>query len=872
MGEVYRARDTRLNRDVAIKILPEAFAEDPERLARFQREAQVLASLNHPHIAHIHGLEEAGTGRALVLELVEGETLADRIAQGPFPLEEALEIARQIALALEAAHARGIVHRDLKPANVKLTPEGTVKVLDFGLAKALTGDASSPEVTHSPTLTAAATQAGVVIGTAAYMSPEQARGRSVDRRADIWAFGAVLYEMLSGRKAFEGETVSDTLAAVLKTDPDWSRLPSTTPVNVRKVLKKCLERDREKRLHDIADARIELDEKAEAPAATIAAPTRRGPAAWVPWVVALLALAGLVFALTTGGKPVPASAGGVVRAAIPDPKSAEVTFQGPFSGSLAVSPDGRFVVFSAIDKDGSLDLWLRRLDREAAEQIPGTAGAQYPFWSPDSRHIAFFSGARLRRVPAAGGPVVEICETSREPRGGTWSPQGVIVFASHWRAGLSRVSAEGGKAEILTTVNEKRRETTHRFPHFLPDGKRYLYLAGSHLASDTSGENAIYLGSLDSSERTLVVNARSNVVYASGHLLFVVGRSLVAQPFDLARVRLTGEPTVLTDRLLYESGFFQGVFSASNEGLLVYQTGSATGSQFRLSWFDRSGKSLGAVGDLGIIFDVRLSPDGKRAAVSRGDPGDIWVRDLERGVETRVTFHPLNETLPVWTPDGNSLIFSSDRDVYWDVYRTDLRSGSGGSAEQPVFKAEGQQGATDISPDGKFLIIEQSTAQEDDDLLVVPLEGGGKPDRFVTGPYRQWDGHFSPNGRWVAYVSDESGRNEIYVTSYPRPEGKWQISSSGGEGPRWRGDGRELYYASADGRLMAVALAEDDGLKIGGTTALFPSRIGAGPSPYYDVTADGKKFLISELLKVEDREPLTLVIGWPALVKKAGPP
>jgi Tol biopolymer transport system component len=871
MGEVYRARDSRLNRDVAIKILPEAFAEDPERLARFQREAQVLASLNHPHIAHIHGLEEAGTGRALVLELVEGETLADRIAQGPFPLEEALEVARQIALALEAAHARGVVHRDLKPANVKLTPEGAIKVLDFGLAKALTGDASSPDVTHSPTLTAAATQAGVVIGTAAYMSPEQARGRSVDRRADIWAFGAVLYEMLAGRKAFEGETVSDTLAAVLKTDPDWSRLPATTPPNVRKVLKKCLERDREKRLHDIADARIELDEKGEAPSAAIAAPTRRGPAAWIPWAVALLALAGLAAALATRRGPSSASADRAVRASIPSPKTARMTFEGAYSGSLALSPDGKSLVFTAIDKDGAYGLWLRRLDREAAERIPGTDSAQYPFWSPDSRHIAFFSGGRLRRVPAAGGPIVDICESSREARGGSWGTGGVIIFAKHWREGLSRVSAEGGKSEDITTPDLKRRETTHRYPFFLPDGKRYIFLAGSHLAADTSGENAIYLGSLDSKERTLIVNARSNAVYASGHLLFVLGRSLVAQPFDLAKGRLTGEPTSLTDRLLYETGFFQGVFSASAGGQLVYQTGSAVGGQFRLEWFDRSGKSLGSVGDPGVIFDITLSPDDRQVAVVRGDPGDIWVRDLTRGVETRVTFHPLNETIPVWTPDGGSLIYSSDRDVYWDVYRTSLRGGSGGSAEQAVWKAEGQQSANDISPDGKVLLVDNNTPQGEEDILAFPLEGG-KASPFVAGPFAQWGGMFSPDGRWVAYSSDESGRPEIYVTSFPRAEGKWQISSGGGEGPRWRQDGRELYYVGG-GRIMAVALDTEGGLRIGATAALFASRrVGTGPGPFYDVTADGKRFLISQPIEDADQEPLTVTLGWPALVKKTGTP
>ncbi|HEY7574115.1 MAG TPA: protein kinase, partial [Thermoanaerobaculia bacterium] len=728
MGEVYRARDTRLNRDVAIKILPEAFAEDPERLARFQREAQVLASLNHPHIAHIHGLEEAGTGRALVLELVEGETLADRIAQGPFPLEEALEIARQIALALEAAHARGIVHRDLKPANVKITPEGTVKVLDFGLAKALTGDASSPEVSHSPTLTAAATQAGVVIGTAAYMSPEQARGRSVDKRADIWAFGAVLYEMLAGRKVFEGETVSDTLAAVLKTDPDWSRLPGSTPVNVRKVLKKCLDRDREKRIHDIADARIELEERAEAIEPVAASQLRRGGLpAWIPWAIAGLALAGLVATFLGPRRAPSVERAQPIRASIAPPREAEIDFGGPFSGSLAMSPDGRAMVFSASGGSGDQQLWLRRLDAPAAEPIPGTEGALYPFWSPDSRQVAFFLGGRLRKVPASGGPVVEICETTREPRGGAWGSTGVIVFASHWRSGLSRVSAEGGKAEVLTHPDEKRRETTHRYPFFLPDGKHFVYLAGSHLASDTSGENALYLGSLDSPERTLLVNARSNVVHASGHLIYVRGRSLVAQPLDLGGRRLVGEATPLVDGILYETGFFQGAFSASQNGLLAYQRGGAA-TRFRLVWFDRSGKELGTVGEPGTIFDIRLSPDGRQLAIVRGDPGDVWVRDLTRGVETRVTFHPLSESTPIFTPDSRSLFFSSDRDVNWDVYRTDLRAG-GGSGERPILRAPGWQTATDISPDGKTLLIELEEAGEggEADIWRLPLEEGAKP-------------------------------------------------------------------------------------------------------------------------------------------------
>jgi Tol biopolymer transport system component len=417
----------------------------------------------------------------------------------------------------------------------------------------------------------------------------------------------------------------------------------------------------------------------------------------------------------------------------------------------------------------------------------------------------------------------------------------------------------------------KRRETTHRYPFFLPDGKRYIFRAGSHLAADTSGENAIYLGSLDSKERTLIVNARSNAVYASGHLLFVLGRSLVAQPFDLAKGRLTGEPTSLTDRLLYETGFFQGVFSASAGGQLVYQTGSAVGGQFRLEWFDRSGKSLGSVGDPGVIFDITLSPDDRQVAVVRGDPGDIWVRDLTRGVETRVTFHPLNETIPVWTPDGGSLIYSSDRDVYWDVYRTSLRGGSGGSAEQAVWKAEGQQSANDISPDGKVLLVDNNTPQGEEDILAFPLEGG-KASPFVAGPFAQWGGMFSPDGRWVAYSSDESGRPEIYVTSFPRAEGKWQISSGGGEGPRWRQDGRELYYVGG-GRIMAVALDTEGGLRIGATAALFASRrVGTGPGPFYDVTADGKRFLISQPIEDADQEPLTVTLGWPALVNKTGAP
>ncbi|HYM13018.1 MAG TPA: protein kinase [Bryobacterales bacterium] len=851
MGEVYRARDPRLGREVAIKVLPEAFARDTEKLARFEREARVLASLNHPGIAAIHGFEQAGGTPFLVMELVEGETL-----KGPLPPEEAIAISRQICEALEAAHEKGVVHRDLKPANIKITPQGKVKLLDFGLAKAFAEDRTASDPAQSPTVSLA-TQAGVILGTAAYMSPEQARGRTIDRRTDIWAFGCVLYEMLSGRQAFRGTNVAEIIAAVMRGEPDWSALPAATPPHLRRLLERCLQKDSTERLHDIADARLELK---EAPA-TVPLPAAR-PARALAWMIAatLFAAIALVLGLVHFRETPPEQQ--VVRLPLLPPEKTSF-------GEVDVSPDGRRVAFTARDASGSIHLWVRPLDAPAAQMLGGTEGASFPFWSPDSRWIGFFADGKLKKAEVSGAPPQTIANAP-VGRGGAWNRDGVILFAPNVYSPLAQVPATGGEPKPVTGLDTSHEETSHRWPQFLPDGRRFLYfiLAGPE-------HQGIYAGSLDSKEKTLLLASQYSAAYGMGHLLFVRERALLAQRFDAGKLQLAGESLPVAEPV--GTTLFRTRASLSETGVLVYYGAGTAG--VRLQWFDRGGKALEAVGPPGGYLSVDLSPDGRRLAADRNDtqPGnrDIWLFDLARGASTRFTFRPAFNDSPAWSPDGRRIAFRSNREGAFNLYQKDA---SGAGEEELLLKTPSNKVPTGWSPDGRWLLYNEQDPKTRMDLWLLRLDGrqpARQPQPWLRTEFDERFGQFSPDGQWVAYDSNESGRHEVYVRPFAAGgaagAGQSQVSTGGGEQPRWRGDGKELFYLGPDRQLMAVEVKTTGGrFEAGLPRALFPTRAAIIPGLFhtvYAVRADGQRFLILSEGEDVPSQPATVVLNWTAGLK-----
>jgi len=882
MGEVYRARDAKLGRDVALKVLPEAFARDAERMARFQREAKVLASLNHPNIASIYGLEDSGAIQALIMELVEGPTLADRIKAGPIPIDESLRIAKQITQAFEYAHERGIVHRDLKPANVKITQDDAVKVLDFGLAKAIEGDAASLDISTSPTISRMATRAGVLLGTAAYMSPEQAKGKTVDRRADIWAFGCVLYEMLTGKITFRGESVTDTLAAVIKEEPDWTQLPAATPVRVCVLLQRCLQKDPKQRLQAIGDARISLDEVlAGAPdpplagRAEIPAPRWRRALPWVLFAATAVALAALAF---VHFREIPAATADPIRFQIPVPEKAALTTTGAF----AVSPDGRLLAFAARGSDGVLGLWIRSLDSFEAHPLPGsesTASVLPPFiWSFDSRYIAFDAGGKLKKIDVSSGTAETLCDLPYVAVGGSWNRDGVIIFGTG-SAGIMRVSANGGFASALTTLDSSRGESDHVLPSFLPDGRHFIYLR----ASGTAANGGLYIGSLDAkpeeqdSKRLLATGFGAIYVPSpdpdSGQLLYDSDGTLMAQQFDARRLELSGEPVNVADELRSYSHY--GFFSASTNNVLVYRTGGG-GEDSQLTWFDRQGKVLGMAGVPGDYLFPALSPDGKQAAVDRRDPESgklaLWLVDFSRDTSTRFTFGSSRPEYPIWSSDSSRIIFSSEVDGIEDVYQ---KPASGATDVEPLLKSGENKFPSSLSRDGRFLLYSPDDPKTKYDLWALPLEGDRKPFPFLQTDFDEAGAHFSPDGHWVAYESDESGRYEIYVRKFsPESTGtasdtgaKWQVSYGGGREPRWSSDGKELYYVSFDWKVMAVAVSGNPVFQAQRPKLLFQ----APRQPAFtegDYTIDGKRFLFLASVGKTGQAPFTVILNWQAGLKK----
>ncbi len=874
MGEVYRARDTKLDRLVAIKILPESVAHDPERLARFDREAKTLAALNHPNIAIIHGVEEADGIKALVMEMVEGPTLADRIEQGRISLDEAVTIAKQIADALEAAHDHGIIHRDLKPANIKLRPDGNVKVLDFGLAKALGGDGSGTRVTSlslSPTITspAAMTGMGVILGTAAYMSPEQARGKSVDKRADIWAFGCVLFEMLAGRRAFapEDDTVSDVLAAVLKTEPDWNALPSSTPTAIKRMLRRCLTKDPRERLHDIADARLEIRDAATGAIEGAPAGARSHWLAWI-FVAALGVLSLALASLLVRSATQPAAPGATYRSLILPPAgdvnaaaSAARTGVPRFGRGLALSPDGERLALVAPGPDGRLVLWVRPLDGTDVRALPGTEGASSPFWSADGRHLAFVADDNLKRIEASGGAVLTLHDRPRNFSTGTWNRDNVILFAGG--GSILRISASGGAASPVTSRDESR-ETSHDAPFFLPDGRRFLYSL-SLLGSTRGG--TVYVGSVDSDERIKLIDGGFLPVYANGFLLFVRDDTLMAQRFDANRLELNGEPMPLAEQLLIGGApSSSGVFAVSQSGVLVYQAGRIEKSA--LVWLDRNGKELGDLSEPQGFSYVQLSPDQRHVAVSLYDEAtrtrDLWLYDTTRGGRTRLTFEASDDFAPAWSPNGDRLAFTARRagDRGLNLYEKTL---SGAGEEKRLLDRDGVEIPTSWSSDGRFLLFQSESPGAD--ISVLPLGADAKVSSFANMRFTEGSAQFSPDRRWVAYSSDETGRTEVYVAPFHRGGRREPISTDGGGSPRWRHDGKELFYIRGDNTLMAVAISlGESSVEVGATQPLFQTRFRTVAAPY-DVTRDGR-FLVNRSLEDATATPITLFVNWPAALSK----
>jgi len=849
MGEVYRARDTRLNRDVAVKVSAERFSE------RFEREARVVASLNHNNICHLYDVGP----NYLVMELIEGPTLAERIKQGPIPLEEALNIARQIADALEAAHEKGITHRDLKPGNIKIKPDGTVKVLDFGLAKL--GGTPSVQSGDSPTLTMGQTEAGMILGTAAYMSPEQAKGKPVDQRSDIYAFGLVLYEMVTGKRLHDGESTTEVLASVIKEEPQWDQVPP----QIERLLRRCLAKDPQKRLRHIGDVMLLVDPAQAAPAANRARAegVRHG---WL-WpgllLLSILALTPVNVIHLREHPPVVEP----MRFQIPPPAKND------FGIYLAVSPDGKRLAFTAAGSDGMVRIWIRDLDTLEARALNGTEGAQSLFWSPDSRNVAFGLGQQLKKIDVSGGPPQTLCESQTTVGSGSWSKSGVIVFGGRGAGPLQQVSEAGGTPSPITALAQA---TYHSFPSFLPDGRHFIYF---RLGGDAAG---LYLGSLDTklagdskpdaqNSKRLVATSFGGV-YAPdpnggvGRILFLRDGTLVGQPFDPERLELAGEAVPVAERVGSTNQYAN--VSASANGVLAYRTGGGGNVQF--TWLDRDGKALGQVGEPGQYGSLAVSPDGTRAAFRRTGSGDLWLMEFARGVSSRFTFAPGVNDHPVWSPDGSQIAFNANRNGRFDLYR---KASNGAGDDELLLKTDQDKTPDSWSRDGRFLVYRSIDPKAGDNVWAMPLEGDRKPIPLLQTEFQEGYGAVSPDGRWLAYLSTESGNTELYVRPFtPAGEsagaaaGKWQVSNATALAaqPFWRGDGKELFYRAPSGALMGVDVT-------GGATfqAGLPHRLFDAPgSPFLSAPADGKRFLVGLPQQNTAPQAITIVLNWQAGLKK----
>ncbi len=857
MGEVYKATDTRLDRAVAVKVLPEHVAAQPEARQRFEREARAVSSLNHPHICILHDIGRQDATDYLVMEFLEGETLGARLATGPLPPDQLLRYAVEVADALGAAHRQGVYHRDLKPGNVMLTKAGS-KLLDFGLAKLRGPQAASSSLSQLPTEAAAGlTAKGTILGTFQYMAPEQLEGKEADARSDIFAFGAVLYEMATGRKAFEGRSQASLITAIMSSEPPAiSTLAPLTPPALERIVTKCLAKDPDERWQSAQDLAAELKWIAEAPAsAPVAAPPVAQPQR--PWAWIGLAAAGLLAAAALA----------VVHFREALPQARPVRFQIPPPERMSfrswdmpvVSPDGERVVFSGATAARGDGLWLRSLDSLEARPIPGAEGGFFPFWSPDSRQIGFFTNIHLKKVDLAGGPAQTLCEAAAG-WGGTWNRDGLIVFTPRSGVPLHRVSASGGEAKSLTQLDQSRGDVTHRFPSFLPDGRHFLYLVFSSQAQNAG----VYLGSLDSKETRRLVAADGQAVYAPaasgmGYLVFPRGPALMAQPFDAKRLAAAGDPFPVVERVALGGTSAGAAFSASETGVLAYRTGGEDRSQ--LVWFDRAGKRLEALGEPADYSNPALSPDEKKVAVGIRNPQtrtrDLWVLDLARRTGSRLTFDAAEDLNPVFSPDGSRIAFSSSRKGRRDLYQK-LASGTGD--EELLLESGEDKNVEDWTRDGRFMVFNRNSQ----DVWALPLTGDRKAAPLLQGPFSEVEGQVSPDGRWIAYSSNESARREVYVQSFPPAGGKWQVSTAGGEEPRWRRDGKELFYV-AGSKIMAVELKTNGPtFEAGIPKELFEVRIGPPLRNRILVTGDGKRFLVNTPVEETLALPMTVVLNWTA--------
>jgi Tol biopolymer transport system component len=873
MGEVYKGRDTRLDRSVAIKVLPAHLSSDPALKLRFEREAKVISGFNHPHICTLHDVGSDHGLDYLVMEYLDGETLAERLTKGPLPPEQLLRYAVQIADALDRAHRGGIVHRDLKPGNIMITKAGA-KLLDFGLAKPGVGigQPSGPSIFDDETRHKPLTAEGTIVGTFQYMAPEQLEGREADARTDIFAFGTILYEMATGTRAFDGKTKASLIAAILDREPrPISELQPMAPPMLDRVIRTALAKDPDDRWQTAHDLLLELKWIAEAGSqAGVAAPVvaRRKRREAIAWSLAALALIASAAAIA-GWVQVSKKPQMALRASIVPPKGVAAFIALDDAGSLTVSPDGRWITFPGAGEGGRTVIWLRAIDGGEARALPATETASWPFWSPDSRFIAFFAEGKLKKMDIAGGPAIDICEVAINPRSGSWNEDDVLIFSPSSVSGIHRVSASGGKSVAITSLDATAGETTHRWATFLPDGKHFLYMVGAHSTSIQSDRNAIFVGSLDGKVKKRLFHARSNVAFAAGQLLYVRDNALMVQRFDSGGLEAVGEAVPIATGVHYQPPFFYGTFSVSREGTLVYGDGIGD-FKGTLAWADRSGAPAGAVvSEPDRIFEVAIAPDARKIALNVLDGatgrGDVWIHDLQRQVRTRLTFSPTGVFGPIWSPDSTQLVFTADvKNANEDDLYTKNVSARG--ADQQILANGGLNLASSWSADGRYIAYETRTSQsQDEDLWILPTFGDRKPIPYLQTDFRETAMQISPDGKWAAYLSDESGRRDIYVAPFPQPRGKWQITTGGAELARFTKGGRELVYVTGAGECYAVALETREGeLDVGTPKLLFKVPQGTFVT---DVARDGERFLIGKMEEGSD-PTMAVVANWPALLKK----